>query len=58
MPIGRPSCERATGTFKPGRPAALTQVEKIPTQYKERREYRSGPEESHYQIVLRYNRVV
>ena len=33
-------------------------LEKIPTQYKERREYRSGPEESHYQIVLRYNRVV
>ena len=32
-------------------------LEKIPTQYKERREYRSGPEESHYQIVLRYNRV-
>lgn len=33
-------------------------LEKIPTQYTERREYRSDPEDSHYQIVLRYNRVV
>jgi len=32
-------------------------LEKIPTQYKERREYRSDEEDSRYEIVLRYNRV-
>jgi hypothetical protein len=35
----------------------ITPLEKIPTQYKERREYISDPEESRYEIVLRYNRV-
>ncbi len=32
-------------------------LEKIPTQYRERREYRSDAEDSRYEIVLRYNRV-
>jgi hypothetical protein len=32
-------------------------LEKIPTQYRERREYRSDKEDSRYEIVLRYNRV-
>jgi hypothetical protein len=32
-------------------------LEKIPTQYRERREYISAEEESRYEIVLRYNRV-
>jgi hypothetical protein len=32
-------------------------LEKIPTQYRERREYRSDEEDSRYEIVLRYNRV-
>jgi hypothetical protein len=35
----------------------ITPLEKIPTQYKERREYISDPEESRYEVVLRYNRV-
>ena len=32
-------------------------LEKIPTQYRERREYRSDEEDSRYEIVLRYNHV-
>jgi hypothetical protein len=32
-------------------------LDKIPTQYRERREYRSDEEDSRYEIVLRYNRV-
>jgi hypothetical protein len=32
-------------------------IEKAPTQYKERREYVSDPEDSRYEIILRYNRV-
>jgi hypothetical protein len=32
-------------------------LEKLPTQYRERREYRSDEEDSRYEIVLRYNRV-
>jgi len=32
-------------------------LEKIPTQYRERREYVSDEEDSRYEIVLRYNRV-
>lgn len=36
----------------------MTPLEKIPTQYKEVREYRSDDEDSRYEIVLRYNRVV
>jgi hypothetical protein len=32
-------------------------LEKIPTQYRERREYRSDEEDSRYEIVLRYNRI-
>jgi hypothetical protein len=32
-------------------------LEKSPTQYRERREYRSDEEDSRYEIVLRYNRV-
>ena len=35
----------------------INPLEKIPTQYKERREYRSDEEDSRYEIVLRYNRV-
>jgi hypothetical protein len=31
-------------------------LEKVPTQYRERREYRSDDEDSRYDIVLRYNR--
>jgi len=32
-------------------------LEKVPTQYRERREYRSDEEDSRYEIVLRYNRI-
>lgn len=35
----------------------VTPLEKIPAQYRERREYISDAEESRYEIVLRYNRV-
>jgi hypothetical protein len=35
----------------------VTPLEKIPQQYRERREYVSDDEESRYEIVLRYNRV-
>jgi hypothetical protein len=35
----------------------IVPLEKIPTQYRERREYRSDAEDSRYEIVLRYNRV-
>jgi hypothetical protein len=35
----------------------VTPLEKIPTQYKEKREYISDAEDSRYEIVLRYNRV-
>jgi hypothetical protein len=34
-----------------------TPLEKVPTQYRERREYVSDEEDSRYEIVLRYNRV-
>jgi hypothetical protein len=36
----------------------VTPLEKTPTQYRERREYISSEEDSRYEIVLRYNRVV
>jgi hypothetical protein len=36
----------------------VTPLEKTPTQYRERREYISTEEDSRYEIVLRYNRVV
>jgi hypothetical protein len=35
----------------------VTPLEKVPTQYRERREYISDKESSRYEIVLRYNRV-
>jgi hypothetical protein len=35
----------------------VTPLDKIPQQYRERREYISDDEESRYEIVLRYNRV-
>ncbi|HEX8930558.1 MAG TPA: hypothetical protein VGA45_16695 [Actinomycetota bacterium] len=35
----------------------VTPLEKVPQQYRERREYISDDEESRYEIVLRYNRV-
>jgi hypothetical protein len=35
----------------------VTPLEKVPTQYRERREYISDKEDSRYEIVLRYNRV-
>ena len=34
----------------------VTPLEKIPTQYRERREYRSDDEDSRYEIVFRFNR--
>jgi hypothetical protein len=36
----------------------MTPPEKIPQQYREMREYISDDEDSRYQIVLRYNRLV
>ena len=36
----------------------VTPLDKIPQQYRERREYISDDEESRYEIVLRYNRLV
>ncbi len=35
----------------------VTPLEKIPQQYRERREYVSDDEDSRYEIVLRYNRI-
>ena len=35
----------------------VTPLEKIPQQYRERREYISDDEGSHYEIILRYNRL-
>jgi len=35
----------------------VTPLEKIPGQYRERREYISDDEDSRYEIVFRYNRV-
>jgi len=35
----------------------VTPLEKIPQQYREKREYISDDEESHYEIILRYNRL-
>lgn len=53
VPMPAPS-EYATGS---GITVKVTPLEKIPTQYRERREYVSPEEGSRYQIVLRYNRV-
>ena len=36
---------------------SVTPLEKIPTQYRERREYASDDEDSRYEIVYRFNRV-
>ena len=36
----------------------VTPLDKIPQQYRERREYISDDEDSRYEIVLRYNRLV
>jgi len=35
----------------------VTPLEKIPQQYREKREYISDDEESSYEIVYRYNRL-
>jgi hypothetical protein len=35
----------------------VTPLEKVPTQYRERRAYRSDDEDSIYELVLRYNRL-
>ena len=35
----------------------VTPLEKIPQQYRERREYISDDEDSRYQITFRYNRL-
>jgi hypothetical protein len=35
----------------------VTPLEKIPQQYREKREYICDDEESRYEIVFRYNRV-
>jgi len=47
------------GRAAPEDPAGerVTPLEKIPQQYRERRDYISDDEESRYEIVLRYNRV-
>jgi hypothetical protein len=44
-------------TTQQGIKVKVVPLEKIPTQYRERREYRSDEEDSRYEIVLRYNRV-
>ena len=36
--------------------SAVTPVEKLPLQYRERREYASSDEDSRYAIVYRFNR--
>lgn len=53
VPLAAPS-ERVTGS---GIKVKITPLEKLPTQYREMREYTSEEEGSRYQIVLRYNRV-
>jgi len=35
----------------------VTPMTKIPTQFRENREYISAKEESRYEVVLRYNRI-
>jgi hypothetical protein len=49
LPSTLPSIEDITINISP--------LEKIPSQYRERREYVSSREDSRYEIVLRYNRV-
>jgi len=44
-------------TSQQGLRVNVTPLEKIPTQYRERREYVSNEEESRYEITFRYNRV-
>lgn len=53
VPLAAPS-EHVTGS---GIKVKVTPLEKLPTQYREMREYVSDEEGSRYQIVLRYNRV-
>ena len=53
VPMPAPS-EYTTGS---GIKVIVTPLEKVPTQYRERREYISDEEDSRYEIVLRYNRV-
>ena len=48
-PSSLPSIEKITININP--------LEKIPNQYRERREYVSSAEDSRYEILLRYNRV-
>jgi hypothetical protein len=44
-------------TTQQGIKVKVVQLDKIPTQYRERREYRSDDEDSRCEIVLRYNRI-
>jgi len=48
-PSSLPSIEKITININP--------LEKVPNQYRERREYVSSAEDSRYEILLRYNRV-
>jgi hypothetical protein len=54
---GLPVPEIAEYVSQQGIKVKVVPLEKIPTQYRERREYRSDKEDSRYEIVLRYNRV-
>lgn len=53
FPLPLPSEHVTPGGIK----VKVTPLEKIPQQYRERREYISDDEDSRYEIVLRYNRV-
>jgi hypothetical protein len=52
-----PQCGAPEHITPQGIKVKVTPLEKIPQQYREKREYVSDDEESRYEIVLRYNRV-
>lgn len=52
-----PLPEIAQHVSQQGVKVKATPLEKVPTQYRERREYVSDEEDRRYEIVLRYNRV-
>ena len=60
-PGGTPSssngCLPSEHTTPGGIKVKVTPLEKIPQQYRERREYISDDEDSRYQITFRYNRL-
>jgi hypothetical protein len=55
--VNFPMPETASFVTEHGLKVTVTPLGKVPTEYRERREYRSDAEDSRYEITLRYNRV-